>query len=99
MNMNTPSKDRKVKSESAVSRRGFLRSAAIGGTGLLILRNSRSAFAYEANSKLNVAAIGAGGRGKDDLSAVAGLGENIVALCDVDQQRAAESFKKYPQAK
>ena len=58
MNMNTPSKNRKVKSESAVSRRSFLRSAAIGGTGLLILRNSRSAFAYDANNKLNVAVIG-----------------------------------------
>jgi predicted dehydrogenase len=66
---------------------------------LLILPNSRSAFAYDANSKLNVGAIGVGGRGSDDLSGVARLGENIAALCDVDQNRAAGSFKKYPQAK
>jgi predicted dehydrogenase len=88
-----------MKWKSALSRRSFLRGAALGATGLLILRNSRSAFAYEANSKLNIAAIGAGGRGKDDLSGVAGLGQNIVALCDVDQQRSAESYQKYPQAK
>ncbi len=91
--------DRETKSKSAVSRRDFLRTAAVGGAGMLILANSRSAFAYDANRKLNVAAIGVGGRGRDDISGVAGLGENIVALCDVDQDRAAESFKKYPSAK
>jgi predicted dehydrogenase len=89
----------KIKSKSYFSRRNFLRTTALGGTGLLILPNSRSAFAYEANSKLNVAAIGVGGRGADDLAGVAGLGENIVALCDVDQNRAADSNKKHPGAK
>ncbi len=88
-----------MRSKSAVSRRSFLRSSAIGGAGLLILSNSRSAFAYEANSKLNVAAIGIGGRGGDDLSGVAELGENIVALCDVDQNRAEASIQKHPKAK
>ena len=98
-NVNAPDKDQRAKSKSALSRRSFLRGAALGGTGLLILRNSRSAFAYEANSKLNVAAIGAGGRGKDDLAGVAGLGENIVALCDVDRAARRGSYKNYPQAK
>jgi predicted dehydrogenase len=88
-----------MKSKSTFSRRSFLRATVIGGTGLLLLPNSRSAFAYDANNKLNVAGIGVGGRGSDDLSGVAELGENIVALCDVDQQRAAESIKKYPRAK
>ena len=36
------------------------------------------------NEKVNIAAIGIGGIGKEDLEAV--RGENIVALCDVDQQ-------------
>jgi hypothetical protein len=89
----------KVKSNRSVSRRSFLRRSAIGGAGLLILSNSRSAFAYEANSKLNVAGIGVGGRGGDDLSGVADLGENIVALCDVDKHRAEGSIKKFPKAK
>ena len=97
--MKTPRQDQEMKSKSALSRRGFLRAAAIGGTGLLILRDSRSAFAYQANNKLNVAAIGVGGQGGSDLSSVAGFGENLVALCDVDQRRAAENIKKYPGAK
>ncbi|NQT39612.1 MAG: gfo/Idh/MocA family oxidoreductase, partial [Planctomycetes bacterium] len=39
------------------------------------------------SEKLNIACIGAGGRGYQDLVSVAS--ENIVALCDVDDQRAA----------
>ncbi len=47
--------------------------------------------------RLNLAAVGAGGRGADDLADLEG--ENIVALCDVDWDQAAGSFKKYPKAK
>ena len=45
-------------------------------------------------SKLNVASIGCGGQGGVDLNAAA-LTENIVALCDVDDARAAANFKKF----
>ncbi len=47
--------------------------------------------------KLNVAAIGCGGQGGADLNE-AGKTENIVALCDVDQTRAAANFEKYSKA-
>jgi predicted dehydrogenase len=99
VNVKAPPQGRELKSKSGVSRRGFLRTTALGGTGLLILPNSRSAFAYEANSKLNVAAIGVGGRGSSNISDVAKVGENIVALCDVDQNRAGETIQKYPGAR
>ncbi len=69
------------------------------GSGFLLLRNSRLAFAYDANSKLNLAGIGVGGRGRDDLDAIASLGVNVVALCDVDQVRAGDVYQKHPQAK
>jgi predicted dehydrogenase len=47
------------------------------------------------NQKLNVACVGVGGRG---AAAVAGIkGENFVAFCDVDDARAAGTFKAYPQ--
>ncbi len=80
-----------------LSRRAFL--AAAGGTGLTILASSRSAYGYHANEKLGVAVIGAGGRGGDNLKAIAAAGENIVALCDVDERRAADSFARFPEAK
>ena len=44
--------------------------------------------------KLNVAAIGCGGQGGVDLNDAAKT-ENIVALCDVDQARAAINFGKF----
>jgi len=80
-----------------ITRRTFLKGTAAGGLGFLFLRDSRLAFAYEANEKLNIAIIGAGGKGRSNLDSVSG--ENIVALCDVDARRAGESFEKYPQAK
>lgn len=47
--------------------------------------------------KINLAAIGCGGQAGSDLKNMEG--ENIVALCDVDERRAAGMFNKYPQAK
>src|SRR5580704_1189967 len=44
--------------------------------------------------KLNVAAVGCGGQGGADLNDAART-ENIVALCDVDEARAAANFKKF----
>src|SRR5262245_30295796 len=45
--------------------------------------------------KLNVAAIGCGGQGAVDLNDAAKT-ENIVALCDVDEARAAFHFANFP---
>ena len=82
-----------------VTRRRFLQTATATASGFLLLRHSRLAFAYDANSKLNVAGIGIGGQGRSDLDAIASLGQNLVALCDVDQARAGDIFQKHPAAK
>jgi predicted dehydrogenase len=55
----------------------------LGGTGL-----------KPPNEKLNIACIGVGGMGKYDVLNL--TSENIVALCDVDERRAAEIYNKYP---
>jgi predicted dehydrogenase len=81
------------------TRRHFLRQTAVAGSACLILPNSRLAFAAEANDKLHVAGIGVGGQGRGNIDNVAHLGQNLVALCDVDHAYAADTFKKYPQAK
>ena len=48
------------------------------------------------SEKLNIAGIGIGGRGEGDLHECGS--ENIVALCDVDDNYTARVFKKYPNA-
>jgi len=49
------------------------------------------------SEKLNIAGIGVGGMGKSNLRQLES--ENVVALCDVDHDYAAETFKRYPKAK
>ncbi len=81
----------------SVTRRTFLRHAALTGSGLIILSNPRSVRAFAANEKLNIAGIGIAGRGGDDVRGVAS--ENLVALCDVDDLHAAKTFAQFPNAK
>jgi predicted dehydrogenase len=47
--------------------------------------------------KLNLAFVGVGGRGADNLKELSG--QNVVALCDVDERQAAESFRAHPKAR
>ncbi len=49
------------------------------------------------SERLNIAGIGVGGMGANNLKQCAG--ENIVALCDVDQNYAAKTFQEFPRAK
>jgi predicted dehydrogenase len=85
--------------QNTISRRAFLARTAACAAPLLILANSRLAFSYAANSKLSVAGIGVGGQGRSDLDSLPGSEVDIVALCDVDQNRAADTFKKFASAK
>src|SRR6185369_6078593 len=50
------------------------------------------------NSKLNIAIIGAGGRGGSNMADV-GQSENIFAVCDVAEAALVSAQKKFPQAK
>jgi hypothetical protein len=58
---------------------------------------SLKALGYKSpNEKLNIASIGAGGKAASDIDGC--NSENIVALCDVDDQSAAKKFKEYEKA-
>jgi predicted dehydrogenase len=48
---------------------------------------------------VSVACIGAGGMGRNDARGLAQAGATIVALCDVDDDAAAETYRAYPQAR
>lgn len=79
-----------------ITRRRMLRDTGLGA-GLLVLSQNFLAHGASPNEKLNIALVGIGGRGADNLGGVSG--ENIVALCDVDEQRAGKAFEKFPKAK
>jgi predicted dehydrogenase len=80
-----------------ISRRDMLRTAAVAAGVWTTYGSLNFAQSKSPNEKLNIAAIGVGGRGGDDVNGCAH--ENIVALCDVDEVRAAANFEKFPQAK
>ena len=80
----------------ATNRRNFLRTAGATAATFTILK-AGSARTYAANETLNIASIGAGGQAAGDIQAVAS--QNIVALCDVDQDRAAGMFNRFPKAR
>jgi predicted dehydrogenase len=84
--------------KESISRRQFLGSSAAAAAFTIVPRHVLGGAGYtSANEKLNIAAIGAGGRGSSVINRCAG--ENIVALCDVDFKRAGEILEKFPKAR
>jgi predicted dehydrogenase len=82
----------------SMTRREALKTAAALGAGFWIAGSHEAAAdSRSPNEKLNLAVIGVGGRGAANLGGVAG--ENIVALCDVDDLRAGKAYEKFPKAK
>jgi len=84
---------------SNLSRRHFLSTTAIAATAVTLLpSNVIAGLGYKAPSdKLNIAGIGVGGMGFNNLSNMDT--ENIVALCDVDSKYAGRNaFRKWPLA-
>jgi predicted dehydrogenase len=47
----------------------------------------------------NIAGIGCGGMGGGDIATFTKLGANFIALCDVDETRAAGTFNAHPNAR
>lgn len=91
-------KDTETKKGGGLPRRDFMKCAAGVAAASVIPQGFFIGKAgAAANEKLNIAAVGIGGMGKNNIKACAD--ENIVALCDVDQEYAAPVFDKYPKAK
>ncbi|MEX2016696.1 MAG: Gfo/Idh/MocA family oxidoreductase, partial [Candidatus Hydrogenedentales bacterium] len=79
------------------TRRTFLIGSLAAAAGCVTTGNRVAPRRISPNEKLNVAGIGVGGKGQSDIWEC--RSENIVALCDVDHTRAAETFAQFPNAK
>jgi len=81
----------------STTRRDFIKGSTLAGLGLYFAREGWAA-PTSPNDKLNIAAIGVGGQGGSDLDQIARLGENIVALCDVNRGTLAKQGERFPKA-
>ncbi len=80
-----------------LARRRFLQTSA-GATAWWVSGAPSSVFSRSPNEKINVACIGAGGKGVRDSMDAATYG-NIVAICDIDDERLGKASETYPKAK
>ena len=76
------------------SRRSFLSKALLGGAGLLILKDARSAWGTEANSRIGVALVGVGGRGTWFVDTIPRM-ERVVAICDINDRKVNEARARW----
>src|SRR5690606_14001431 len=93
---------KKKSSKSVDSRRSFIKKGALASSIFFVLRHVLAGVGYTAPSdRLNIAAIGAGGKGASDIrNASVGGREKVVALCDVDLSGSAKkSVELFPKAK
>jgi len=83
------------------SRRNFIKNAGLVAAAVTIVPRHVLGKGYVAPSdKLYIAGIGVGGKGQSDIANFAkSPNATISVLCDVDDRRAANSVKAFPQAK
>ncbi|MCX5647930.1 MAG: Gfo/Idh/MocA family oxidoreductase [Planctomycetota bacterium] len=79
------------------NRRDFLKTGALAGAGLVVLKSGILEAGQSPNDKLGMAVIGVGGRGGANLGDV--KGERIVALCDVNENNLKKAAQQFPEAK
>ncbi len=75
------------------TRRGFIKSAGAATAFMIVPRAVLGGENYIAPSdRLNIAAVGAAGKGSSDIQNVAH--ENIYAICDIDDRRLADTLQQ-----
>ncbi len=89
----------KPRRPSATSRRAFLKQSTWTCGGLWIAGSRVRGDERSPNERLNIGIIGAAGRGAANLKEVSAAGENIVALCDVDDRRLGTAAEQFSAAK
>jgi predicted dehydrogenase len=94
-------KNDQEKPGTDATRRDFIKTSSVAASAFFIVPRHVLGKGFVAPSdKLNIAGIGAGGKGKSDLSSFAkSPNVNIVALVDVDDRQAVTSRENFPKAK
>jgi len=90
-----------MKSKKNKSRRNFIKQSSVCAAGFMIVpRHVLGGKGYIAPSdKLNIAGIGAGGKGFSDMTSFAKSPlANIVGFCDVDDRQAVRAKSAFPTA-
>lgn len=77
------------------SRRNFLKAVSAGLSWPLVTYPRCS---LAASDRLHIAAVGVGGKGRSDIAETS-AGQNVVAICDVDQRQLDRAHTLYPGAK
>ncbi len=81
-----------------LNRRQFLRRSSLAATGIFFIGNSNSfGVGKSANEKLNIGVIGVANRAAANISGTED--QNIVAICDVDQNYLSAAQQRFPGAK
>lgn len=84
-----------------INRRRFIYYSTIAATAAALSGcATRGMRVKSSGEKLNIGSIGVGGKGSSDLDGAAEVegGQNVVALCDVDENTLNKAAKKYPGA-
>ena len=79
------------------TRREFIKTTAVIGAGYFATAGVSAAESNSPNEKVNIASIGVGGKGDSDSRDAGNLG-NLVAICDIDENRLNQKASKYPKA-
>ena len=90
------------KSPSSISRKSFIKKSALISSFFFVPRHVLGGIGYTAPSdQLNIAAIGAGGKGFTDIQNASVNGrERVAALCDVDfSGSASRAIDAFPDAR
>jgi predicted dehydrogenase len=78
------------------SRRDFLATTGAAAATFACFSELPAAQSNSPNEKLNIGVIGVGGRARANINGV--RSENIVALCDIDENRLAQAKEDFPKA-
>ncbi len=82
-----------------IRRRDFVKATSALGAFTIVPRHVLGRGYRAPSDGVNLACIGVGGQGQSDVRGFAQAGANIVAMCDVDDDAAATSYRAHPQAR